>query len=1456
MHRKDKKTIGICFGRKTIKTDLKKQLEQLDYNVFCLNPDLKDTTISAKVDLFIIDTYCAGLQHNQLFALREQCSSDFTSLPLFIALESSEDPTPWLKLGFDDVIPLPINRSLLKARLKAWLTMVEDSRQRFKSLFENVQIGLYRSTPEGRVTLANPALVKMLGFDSLEDLQNRNLNEEGFEPGYSRQEFISEIEEKGSVRGLESRWTKRDGTTLYIRESAQVVKDDEGNILYYEGTVEDISDKVLAERAREASEYQYAHLVETLPEAILTIDHSGKILYASIHCRDYFEQPDNEPLEGKSFYTFFTSADIKKIKRLLNRAGKTNRVQTTELRLIHKDQMSFPAEVNLSRAADTSPLKNTFIITLRNISEQVADREAVQKRVEELTTLHEFSNKLNVSLNFHDVAEASVTDLRSLLEADVVLLFHREGSDLKLIRSETSHPKYDHHHTNLHKVGKCLCGLAVSNGKSIFSLNIHKDPRCVWDECKAAGLTSFAAIPLFWEQKIIGVLGLASSDERDFQLDEDYIGTLVNQISICFHNATLYQEIDKQNKKLDESILQITKAREVAQDAEARFRALTESASAAIFIYQEDNFIYVNPMMEKITGFSSDQLLKMNFWDIVHPDHKDMIRERGKRRLEGERVRPRYDFKIITAKNELRWVDFTAAPIIYEGQKAAIGTAYDITERKLAEERNKEQAKALREIVEGASAETGEEFFKSLVKYLTTVLSVDLAFVGEITDPEKEIVMTRAFYRDGRLQKNFQYNLKQTPCFDVCRQGLTVIRESVQTAYPEDKWLQENDVEAYCGIPIRGEQGNVLGNLVVMHRTKLEDTTLIESILQLFTVRVAAELERIHSILEIQQRTEELRTVLNSNPIPMVVLNENRDIVDGNPAAEQYLTRTGSALSGRFPGEVLSCLHRLDDPQGCGFGPECEKCELRTGLLEVIENKSMAVGIETDLRLLIDGDYHLRFIKLNAAYMDTQAGPRIVVAFEDITPLKEQSEHLSDLVERLTRAQKVARMGFIDWNCETDELQCSDEIYRILGRTGTGFLTMTDFINDVINKPYRKELFRQLKQAVQSSTPINVDIQAKTVTGEEIWLNVRAEVQPGSGANSSQQGLLGTIVDITDRKSAEEQQKESELWLKTIIETEPECVKILTPTGILVEMNRAGLNMIEAKSLDEVKGKAIYSLIAPEYRPDFKKMLESVCAGNTETLTFEMVGLKGTRRWMESHNVQLRNPGGKLLGLLAVTRDITEQKRANDLIAQSLAEKEVLLKEIHHRVKNNLQVVYSLLNMQIHQMKNEEAREVLRESQSRIRSMALVHEKLYQSENQSRLPAREFIRSITRELFGTYSMSERINLVLEIPDITLDINNAVPCGLVINELVSNALKYAFPTGRHGTIKISIKPGKKRSLTIIVADDGIGLPADKKFETSSTLGMTLVRVIVLQQLEGELKVTRSKGTKITINLPWR
>jgi PAS domain S-box-containing protein len=216
-----------------------------------------------------------------------------------------------------------------------------------------------------------------------------------------------------------------------------------------------------------------------------------------------------------------------------------------------------------------------------------------------------------------------------------------------------------------------------------------------------------------------------------------------------------------------------------------------------------------------------------------------------------------------------------------------------------------------------------------------------------------------------------------------------------------------------------------------------------------------------------------------------------------------------------------------------------------------------------------------------------------------------------------------------------------------------------------------------------------------------------------------------------------------------------------------------------------------------------------------------------------------------------ILRDVTERVLAEEKIHASLREKEALLKEIHHRVKNNLQVVSSLLGLQSRSVTDPEMRKMFRESQNRIHSMALLHECLYQSENLSQVNFPDYIRELAAHLFHSYGIApERIHLRTNLDRLALNLDAAVPCGLIVNELVSNSLKYAFPDGREGEIRIELRELKNGVTQLIVADDGVGLRSDLDWTTTKSLGLRLVRTLA-QQLGAKVEVTSHAGTEVQV-----
>jgi two-component sensor histidine kinase len=204
-------------------------------------------------------------------------------------------------------------------------------------------------------------------------------------------------------------------------------------------------------------------------------------------------------------------------------------------------------------------------------------------------------------------------------------------------------------------------------------------------------------------------------------------------------------------------------------------------------------------------------------------------------------------------------------------------------------------------------------------------------------------------------------------------------------------------------------------------------------------------------------------------------------------------------------------------------------------------------------------------------------------------------------------------------------------------------------------------------------------------------------------------------------------------------------------------------------------------------------------------------------------------------------QEIAERMRAEEQIKASLKEKEVLLKEIHHRVKNNLQIVSSLLHLQSQYIKDQPALDVLVESQNRIRSMALIHERLYRSQDLASIDFAVYIQDLTTHLIRSYrARPAPIDLKIDAQDVYLAVDTAIPCGLITNELISNALKHAFPDGKAGEIRIKMELEGDRQFTLIVGDNGVGFPPDVDFENTESLGMQLVNTLV-NQLDGTIEL---------------
>lgn len=340
------------------------------------------------------------------------------------------------------------------------------------------------------------------------------------------------------------------------------------------------------------------------------------------------------------------------------------------------------------------------------------------------------------------------------------------------------------------------------------------------------------------------------------------------------------------------------------------------------------------------------------------------------------------------------------------------------------------------------------------------------------------------------------------------------------------------------------------------------------------------------------------------------------------------------------------------------------------------------------------------------------------------------------------------------------------------------------------------------------------------------------------------QGSFAVVTDANTLEAMESELQQTKAQLRAVLDAMPGFVCWVNSQGKYLGVNQHMADTFNLSPETFVGQDLIFLKNSPEFTQFMAKFLaDSVSTGH------HVVKAKvndSNRHYLIAAQKYHQNSLAVSVGI-----DITERKLAEAQIQASLREKEVLLQEIHHRVKNNLQVISSLLDLQSQQIEEQAMLEVFRESQNRVKSMALVHEKLYQSKNFARINFAEYTESLTNFLFKAYELnSGNVNLELDIDEVNFDIEIAIPCGLIINELVSNALKYAFPNNRSGTVRVVIRSEGNNIYTMIVEDNGVGFPLECDLNKVKSLGLQLVNVLV-KQLKGNLEIDQNRGSKFQI-----
>jgi PAS domain S-box-containing protein len=350
--------------------------------------------------------------------------------------------------------------------------------------------------------------------------------------------------------------------------------------------------------------------------------------------------------------------------------------------------------------------------------------------------------------------------------------------------------------------------------------------------------------------------------------------------------------------------------------------------------------------------------------------------------------------------------------------------------------------------------------------------------------------------------------------------------------------------------------------------------------------------------------------------------------------------------------------------------------------------------------------------------------------------------------------------------------------------------------------------------------------------------------------------------EVAERKRIEEALRESEKKYRLIAEN---TVDVIAITDLALRFTYVSPSILRLRGFtsEETLTQSLDQILTPAS----KKIVDDLLAremelekgGQADPDRFRSVELEeyrkdGTTVWTEASLSFLRDGERRPAGILSVSRDITERKRAEAAVLASLKEKEVLLREIHHRVKNNMQVISSLISLPAQRPTDPETERMLRQLKLRIRAMAMVHEKLYQAKDLARIDFADFLNDLAIHQFSVFSIdADRISLALETDPLMLPVEIAVPCGLIAGEILSNALKHAFPEERRGTVVVGLRRLAGAEVLFNVRDNGVGFPAGLDIRKAETMGLVILNALI-GQIDGRVEILRDGGTDFRVFFP--
>lgn len=810
-------------------------------------------------------------------------------------------------------------------------------------------------------------------------------------------------------------------------------------------------------------------------------------------------------------------------------------------------------------------------------------------------------------------------------------------------------------------------------------------------------------------------------------------------------------------------------------------------------------FLRLNPQWEKTLGYSLQELEGSRFLDYVHPADLDSTLDKIMRLAERQEVLT-FVNRYRCQDGSYRWLEWRSLPV----GNLIYATARDITEHKYLEQ----ELIKNRDFRELLFNESGDALFLvDSVTLLTIDCNQQAIEMFEVTS-KSELMQIQ-----GHVLQKRQFTPEEL---------VTIQQEIDQKGF----WNLEVEYVTRQGREFWGDLcvkqltfGDQRFNLVRV--TDISDRKVTEFALQRSEARYLAILE---------DQTELITRFQPDGTLLFV-----------NDAYCRYVGITKEQVSGFnyqplvYPDDqpaIDRCLAALSPEHPVG----------------TVENRILARGV-------------VRWTQwTNRAIYDPQGNLiELQSVGRDINDLKQAEQALRRSEERLQLALEASGDGIWDWNIATHEIYYSPQYFQMLGYAADELPHSVNTWYQLVH-PEDMVWVRELlaKHFADASVRYQFDYRVRTKSGSWKWV-----ADYGKVVARDEQGhplrMIGTHRDVSDRKQAEFALRQSEQKFKGAFDTITVGMALISLTGGFQEVNTTLCRML-GYGETELLTLRLEDVEEPlDQRVDFS-LTEQMMAGEIPGYQVEKRFLRkdGQLFWGLLNIALMRDAHGQLLYLIAQITDISDRKQAELKVQAALAEKQVLLQEVYHRVKNNLQLIQSMLQMQQRRLNNPEAVQALRESWNRVMAISLVHEILYQSDNLAQINLKEYVPILVQHIAASYhSTAPTVVVKTEVNSIIVPMKTAICCGLILNELVTNAMKYAFPDGRAGQVGVELfiaSSEPKHPITLIVRDNGIGLPNPIHLSTSKTLGLNLVQDFV-DQLRGSMTVESSQGSlfRITFKL---